>query len=146
MVYPDSGYEKNLISLIRFEKALELIKKEKLIVDANWLPLIESAEAGDRMARHDISSGFIFGKSGLPQNYKLAVHYLMQLGDHNGEDDLMRFYSNRCLGDTHFRFGNFDEAKNSYTVAAKCMIMLPMTEWDFEMLRTLETLIEINQF
>lgn len=134
-------HERKITSNVRYKKALEMIKNEKLVVDSICLPLIEAAESGDRAALHKLHSAFKFGEFGLQKNYSLSLHYLNQLREQDGDDELLKFYSTRCLGDTHYKFGNFEEAQTQYSAAAKIMMNLPNNEWDFEMLQTLEGLL-----
>lgn len=126
--------------MTKYEKALELIKNEHLVVNICWLSIIEAAEGGDQTAMHKLHIGFKLGKWGLSPNYGMSLRYLNQLREDDGDNEILKFYSTRCLGDTHDKFGNFDEAVEQYIIAARIMVNLPLGEWDFEMLQTIEKL------
>jgi hypothetical protein len=135
-------YYKNSSPLLdNFDKALDLIKREQLVLDAKCLTLIEAAERGDTSASHDIHCAFKWGYYGLSPNYRLSLYFFDLSRKKDGDDALLNFHSTCCLGDTHFKFGNFEEAQKAYMDATKIMVNLPVEKWDFGILHILEDLV-----
>lgn len=122
------------------EKALKLIKRKKIIIDAQFLNKIEAAENGDLCTCFSLAIDFTCGTTGFKKDYDIAMYYMDKLkkahcksGDH--ERALNVLYQDALIED---RFKQYNAAMKKYERALKYMVAnLPPRKWDYELLKTM---------
>ena len=127
------NFDLKRLELSSFEKAFDVLKTEKLIIDADYLSLIEAAERGYVIAACEMATLFCEGAPGLPRNYNTARIYIDVLKDYNKDDPITYLEALYNSGILEFNFGNFEAAKTEFTEAAKVMVLnLNPENWMFE--------------
>lgn len=132
----------NLISpLDSYCLALSAIKRDQLIIDSDYLPVLEAAQRGHIPAICEMASLFGSGARGLPKNYFRAKLYLEVLKEHNEGHPKPEIEALYGLGHLEFDYDNFEMAKSAFIQAAKIMVNnLNPEDWNFNVFYYLQRL------
>ena len=127
------------LAIDSFNKALDVVRSEKMIIDSDYLFALEAAERGNLPAVCEMATLFCVGAHGLPRNYNIARIYIDALKDYN--QDHPEAYINALYnsGILEYSFNNFSTAMPEFIKAAKHMVIhLPLEQWTFEVFDYIE--------
>ena len=119
------------------KNALQILKEEKLTIDASHLHLLEAAEKGVFNAMCELAQAFSDGNiKGIPRNYKMSRYYTDQIIRINeSTDDAAKAIVNgyRNSGLLERNFGNTEKAIEEFIKAIKIMCdNLAPHDWDYD--------------
>ncbi|MFN4254428.1 MAG: hypothetical protein ACK4Q5_05440 [Saprospiraceae bacterium] len=112
--------------------ALALVAREKVIIDATYLPVIEAAENGDVFALFEMQEAFAYGAPGVPKHYELARTYTDRIKDWTKGDVKPEVEALKNSALLELEIGNTPAAKKELVKATTLTISkLQPEEWDF---------------
>ena len=136
-------FHESEIKIDNFEKALKLIKEEKLIVDAEHLKILEAAERRDISALCDLAKVFTEGATGIQPNYNVAKKYHKIIQEGNIGCPAAEHESHRNIAFLEMEFQNLEAAKYELVEAVKLMVNnFPLEKWNFNPLHNLEKILQ----
>lgn len=113
--------------------ALALIKKERIIIDARFLPVLEAAERGDFFAQLEMQEAFATGTQGIPKHYMLARKYTDQILEFNRGKVKPEIEGLKNSAILELQEGNKTATKQNLVEAIKLMVnQIPPENWDWE--------------
>jgi hypothetical protein len=127
-------------------RALWLIQKERIIIDAHYIPVLELAERGDFFAQCEMQEAFASGTQGVPKHYGLARRYTDMIMEFNRGKVVPEVEALRNSAKLELGVGNIEVAKQELVQAAKLMTNnLPSEKWDFDIFSSIQKLITQGQ-
>ncbi len=116
-----------------FSRALSVLEKEKILLDSQYLPVLEAAERGDFFAQLEMQEAFASGTREVPKHYGLARRYTDMIIEYNRgriEPEIESFVNSASL---EYEAGNLESTKKDLAQAIKLMVNnLPLEKWKFD--------------
>ncbi|MFN8301951.1 MAG: hypothetical protein U0U46_05625 [Saprospiraceae bacterium] len=129
-----------------FPLAYKLIADKRILIDSNYLPVLELAEKGDSMAWFEMQEAFAYGTQGVPKHYGLARKYtdlIMKLNQGRDEAVVEGFLNSAKL---ELDAGNLEAAKQDLVQAIKAMVdKLPLEKWDMKIFDILSAFLQVSE-
>ena len=140
-------YFKNTENFENCPAACEILAREKLVLDAKFLPVLEAAENGNLMALLELQNSFAYGENGISKNYKMARYYSDMLLKETSTCPILSqtpqlyFEALRASAYLEFNSDNLDRAKFELIEAMGIMKKhLHKKKWDMQLLNLTNSL------
>lgn len=96
------------------EKLQAILAPHQILLDSNYLLLMEQAEEGDTTSLAELMEFFLYGTSAFQPNYQLTARYAYKIFDKTNEMDdntimLLEAYNNLIMVEAEF--GNYEKSK-----------------------------------
>ena len=120
---------------------------KSVVLDSEYLPLIEMAENRDITAAAELAEAFWYGKKGLSQNYSLAEYYCKIMLCDSRDDPKIELEALTAIGSMEYDFGNYEKAVEYLRQANIVMLVkLEIEDWKErpikELIKSIEALLK----